>query len=567
MGCMPYRNKAVDIAITAPSSTKMQDNIRTNNSLNEKIPFKLKTGDNIKIKNLITKGESCVDDNYKIISKLGEGSYGAVFKVTHLKTGLIRALKQIKRTKSDTKADDESKFIKEIEILIECDHPNIIKIFEYYSDENNYYIITEYISGGELYQAVVADEKFDEANAAHIISQILSAVTYLHSKNIVHRDLKPENILVEKKRNLNNKEMNDQSIEYLNLDNINVKLIDFGTSNHFRKNSNMTTKMGSPYYIAPEVILKNYNEKCDIWSCGVILYVLLVGYTPFNGKNLNDLLDNICKADICVDGPNWDKVSNKAKKVVVSMLERNIEKRASAAKIIIDPWFETTKSKNIQDVDQQYFASVLKNISRLDAMEKLQQVTKAYIVHFLYVSEELDKLRDVFKLLDKNGDGRLTYEELKSGYMKVFGKTGDISLNNLMIEVDGDKDGYISYEEFLRVAISQTKLFEEKNLRIAFERFDINKDGVLSKDEIKEILGTSDNEYINYLLQCIDKNQDGFISYVEFYSFMNNVINNTSIDKINAKTLLNSPSEKEIVKKHQEELFKQQFDSSCSSII
>ena len=173
-------------------------------------------------------------------------------------------MKIIKNTSiGDNDGVVNQKFLKEIQVLRELEHPNIIKIFEYYIDNKYHYIITELLTGGDLYEAILKFQKFNEKKAAYIIKQILSALNYLHSKGIVHRDIKPENILVQNDNNKKNKNY---------LDEIHIKLIDFGASNFFKENEILTLKVGSPYYIAPEVLNKNYNEKCDIWSAGVMLY-------------------------------------------------------------------------------------------------------------------------------------------------------------------------------------------------------------------------------------------------------------------------------------------------------
>jgi calcium-dependent protein kinase len=471
---------------------------------------KMSVGD-IKIKNLIAKIETQFESNYKILTKLGKGSFGTVFKVLHLSTGLIRAMKQIKRDSLQYQ-DDDQKFLKEIEILIHCEHPNIIKIFEYFSDDYNYYLITEYISGGELYETIITWKNFDEEKAFYLMTQILSAINYLHSKGIVHRDIKPENMLVENKVNNNNKEM------------LNIKLIDFGTSNYVNESKKFTLKVGSPYYIAPEVIKKSYDNKCDIWSCGVILYILLVGFPPFKGNTQKDLLNNISKGKYSVETPEWVKVSIEAKELVKRMLELEPTKRISAEEALNHRWMMKFVDRSSK-VDNNLFVSVITNINNFNASEKLQQATLAYIVHFLYSSMELDGLKNVFRKLDKNKDGRLTYDELRSGFEQVFGKyITDIQMQKIIEDVDGDNDGFISYEEFLRVSINQKKLLDEKNLKMAFERFDANGDGKLSKEEIKTVLGTTDNEYINILLAQVDQNNDGFLSYPEFCNLMNSVI-------------------------------------------
>jgi calcium-dependent protein kinase len=517
MGCIPNR-KAPIIESRFLHNQTLTKKEQSNGPIipqreETKKQSKIITSENIKIKNLITKVEQKVEENYKILNKLGKGSFGSVFKVLHIHTGIIRAMKVIKK---ETLAyqDDDQTFLKEIEILIHTDHPNIIRIYEYYFDDINYYLITEFVSGGELYDTITSWKSFDEEKAAYILMQILSAINYLHSKKIVHRDIKPENMLVENKVKASkySKEM------------INIKLIDFGTCNYIN-DKNLTLKVGSPYYIAPEVLKRNYNEKCDIWSCGVILYIMLVGYPPFSGSTTNELLESVGKGKYTIKSHEWAKVSTQAKDLVIRMLEIDPAKRISAQEALEHPWVKATDQNKINTVDQNYFESVLKNIQDFNAREKLQQATIAYIVHFLYSSQEIDELKKVFKMLDSNNDGRLTYKELKHCFEKYWGTyLSDVKINSIIQEMDGDNDGFISYEEFLRVSINQKKLLDEKNLRLAFDKFDLNKDGKLSKEEIKKVLGTTDNQYTNMLLSYIDSNNDGFLSYEEFYTLMNGVI-------------------------------------------
>lgn len=522
MGCIQSKRVVIsssNISGNEPNNTNKKASISKTSSMNknEALDFKkIVTGEKIKIKNMISKSDTRVEDNYKILNQLGKGSFGSVFKVLHIETGLIRAMKVIKN-ESLNYQDDDQKFLKEIEILIGTEHPNIIKIYEYYCDETNFYLITEFLSGGELYDTISKWNHFNEEKAAYILMQILSAVNYLHSLKIVHRDIKPENMLVENKLK---SEKNDELI--------NIKLIDFGTCNYYDGNKSLTLRVGSPYYIAPEVLKRKYNEKCDIWSCGVILYIMLVGYPPFSGSTTSELLENVGKGKFSMKSQCWNNVSEPAKDLLKKMLEFEPSKRISAQEAIEHPWIINIKQKQITNIDKDYFSSVLKNIKDFNAKEKLQQATIAYIVHFIYNSQEIEGLKKVFKYLDKNGDGRLTYGELRSGFDRVFGRyLSDIEMNKVIEEVDGDNDGYISYEEFLRVAINRKKLLEEKNLKLAFDRFDLNKDGKLSREEVKKVLGTQENHYINLLLNNIDKNKDGFISFSEFCDLMNGIVNST----------------------------------------
>lgn len=223
--------------------------------------------------NMVTQKKGKITKDYQVLNLLGKGGFGEVKKVIHRLTGDIRAMKIIKRDSVDeTYLNNLNNEIKILKIL---DHPNIVNLYEIYQDNKNIYLITEYLEGGELFDLILKTKHFNENIAAKIMKQVLSAVAYCHNKNIVHRDLKPENLLLCQK------------------DSFEIKVIDFGLSRTFVPDKNMYSKMGTPFYIAPEVLKKKYNEKCDIWSCGVILYILLSGNPPFNGKNDQAIFDSI----------------------------------------------------------------------------------------------------------------------------------------------------------------------------------------------------------------------------------------------------------------------------------
>ena len=215
---------------------------------------------------------------YEIKDKIADGAFGVVHIVKHKQTGKKRAVKII--PVSGPKGGDIKSILREVTILKSMDHVNIIKVYEVYQYEGNLCIVQEYCKGGELFDRIIKNGSISENQAAKYMLQIVSAVQYMHSKGIVHRDLKPENIVFE-----NNKE------------DCNLKIIDFGTCKHFSSNIRSRERVGSPYYIAPEVISSNYDERCDIWSLGVILYVMISGMPPFNGANENEMLLNIMTKD------------------------------------------------------------------------------------------------------------------------------------------------------------------------------------------------------------------------------------------------------------------------------
>jgi len=467
----------------------------------------------IETANFIFENTSDVKLKYRILSLIGQGSFGKVYKIQHIYTGLFRAMKIIKKT-CIKKQDDEQKFLKEIEILMKTDHPNIIKIFEYYTDELNYMLITEFIGGGDLYSAIIKVKIFSEEHAAIIMIQLLSAICYLHSKNIVHRDIKPENILVDTWSFKNN--------------DISIKLVDFGTSNYVTKANTLSLKIGSPYYIAPEILNDCYNEKCDIWSCGILMYILITGKPPFKGKSIDVLIDNIMRGRSDNIEAHLEKVSPSARDLIHKLLTRDYIKRITAEDALKCDWIVKFKEKENNKANVGIAKNILENIKTFSCKEKLQQATIAYIVHFLGAIDEVDQLLKTFKLLDKSGDGRLTYNELKEGFEKIIGTSvSDVEMEKIALDIDQDKNGYIEYEEFLRVALNKKTLLSKENLRIAFDNFDKNGDGKLSVKEIREVLGTEDNHnhYIGKLIDTIDQNNDGEISFTEFSNLMSTILN------------------------------------------
>lgn len=202
------------------------------------------------------------------------GSFGKVSLVTHKRTGILRAMKSVR--KSHVLKDKGTSLFNELGILKRLDHPNIMKLFELYQDEKHYYLVSEFCAGGELADRLRRAGHFSETSAANYMKQILSAVSYLHGKRVVHRDLKPENMLLDSNR-----------------DDAHIKIIDFGAAGPFKHGEKMKLCVGTPHYIAPEVLNRSYDEKCDVWSCGVIMYVLLCGYQPFTGISRRVIVDRI----------------------------------------------------------------------------------------------------------------------------------------------------------------------------------------------------------------------------------------------------------------------------------
>jgi len=213
------------------------------------------------------------------------------------------------------------KIVEETNILRNLDHPNILKILEFFDDENFFYIVTEICKGGELFDEIVRRKKFSENCAVILMKQIFQCVNYCHKNQIVHRDLKPENIMLEENKDFSQ-----------------IKIIDFGVSRHFEIDEILYDMQGSSYYIAPEVLDRKYNEKCDIWSCGVILYIILSGTPPFNGKSEYEIHNRIKEGSISFSDPCWSTISDNAKNLITKLLAYDSKHRLSAEEALNHPW-------------------------------------------------------------------------------------------------------------------------------------------------------------------------------------------------------------------------------------
>ena len=469
----------------------------------------------------VKEGMGDLYSNYELCNYIGKGGFGRVYKVHHKLSNQYRAMKIIQ---CKSLSDQHSSTIKkEINILKNLDHPNIIKVYEFYQSEKYVYIINELCTGGELFDKIVDVKFFSENVACNIMRQLLSAVAYCHENGVIHRDLKPENILIE------NSEEKDKEFFH-------IKVIDFGTCEILKKKK-LTEQIGTSFYIAPEVIKNSYNEKCDLWSCGVILYILLCGSPPFYGKNEKEIFKKIIEGNFTFRHKIWNKISSEAKNLVLKLLQVNPDKRLSAKEALEDIWFK--KNINVNTLENNKKSSnyrlFLKNITEFCAEQKLQQATLTFLVHNFAPKEELNELKKIFFAFDKNGDGKISKEEFVTGLSNNNDNLNsllkdDDNFQGLLKNMDQDNNGYIGFEEFLIASINKEKILTEKNLKMAFNVFDRDKSGGISQNELKFILGeynVNAKEHLwKKMIQQIDLNQDGQISYEEFHKMMMDVIHN-----------------------------------------
>lgn len=412
-----------------------------------------------------------VDDAYYFMKPpIGSGLFGAVYRAKHKKSGVIRAIKRIK--KDHVNGANLQSLLNDVDILKKLDHPNIIKVYEFYQDEAAYYVVTDLCTGGELFEKIVQEKIFTEKQAAEYMRQILSAIAYCHEKQLVHCDLKPENIMLESP---------NSSL---------IKIIDFGNSSICTKDQRLTNKFGSVYYVAPEVLNSSYDEKCDVWSLGVILYLLLTGKPPFNGNSDQQILQKVYAGTYTMDIPEMAEISAAAKDLIKKMLTFKMDDRITAKECLNHPWIKQEGKVQELSTHSTINRRSLRNLKTFRSESMLQEAVMYFIVNQLTGKEEREDLMNVFMSLDSDHDGKLTRADLIEGYLNMGEdpSTVEVLVDEILKNVDKNEKGFIDYSEYVTVALSKRKLFSEEKLSAAFKIFGGDDKGYIDAEDFKNTL-------------------------------------------------------------------------------
>lgn len=452
---------------------------------------------------------------------LGSGAFGYVKLGHSKKTKQAVALKYVQK-KSQSKAE-LLVLQNEIDINIALDHPNIARMYETFEDSQFIYIAMELCQGGEMFDLIIDQGCFSEAGTGLLMDQILRAVFYMHSHGIVHRDLKPENFLLTKKK--------------VDISQNTLKVIDFGIAKRFdiregEGKAVFKTKAGTAYYIAPEILAGRYNERVDVWSCGVIMYILLSGSPPFAGDEDADILKAVKKGAISFNIPEFRPVSKDAKDFIMQCCTVDAKKRLSAEQAVNSKWIKTPKDSAAVASNREVSDDSKQLISKFKAFSGTSRFKKAalHIIAHHVDEDDQKKLRDQFNKMDKNGDGELSLEELLAGCRET-GTMASSEATTLFKTLDTDNSGSISYSEFLAASLDQKHCNTKTDVYWeAFRVFDVDGNGKITPEEFAQIMQNDglaafvsklgNQKELEAMFKEADGDGDGEIDFEEFVQMM-----------------------------------------------
>jgi len=437
-------------------------------------------------------------------AKIGEGHYGSVRKAwLKYDKSRIFAVKTLNKEKMSA----EFHLLKrELEILRVVDHPNIIKFHECYQDEKYFHFVMEFCSGKVLIDEIIEKNRIDEGAAKRIFFQATLAVNHLHHRGICHRDVKPDNFI------------------YSNpIPSGEIKLIDFGLSKQFNISS-LKTVVGTPQYVSPEALLGEYDNRCDNWSLGVMLYVMLSGTMAFRGVDRQTIFKNILECNFSFDGPIWDTLSNECKDLIEGLLEPQLEKRLSLTDVLGGAWLQrvnvewTTLGKNAISND------VIERLNKFNSGSSFQKEVLKLMVSILHQRPEVLQVKPLFFYIDYLYNGTINQKELHTFFKELNKPRSLEEIEKIINSLHLQQSTIVTYTEFIAATVTESFYSEEKNLELAFRRFDIDNTGFITPQNIEDCFSRfgykiSQND-IDRFVSDFDLENDGVVSKAEFFKIM-----------------------------------------------
>ena len=496
---------------------------------------------------------------YEELEELGVGNYGVVKKVRLIKNPeIIRAMKII--PEENVVQGEGASLIDEIEILKGLEHPNIMKVYESFVFNNNYYIVSELCDQGHLLGKMEKLERMDQIVVKFLMEQIFNAISYLHSKNILHGDIKLENVLLYKvskrsdKRGFTtiNKDFNEdedlrddinqnfgkrkfsaKSKNYIqDMMNYEVKLIDFGCSKYFVKKNKKKKKLsgiiGTSIYCSPEVVDNLYDEKCDEWSCGVLMYILLGGIPPFYGDTEEEIFEKIKKCQYDFSPLPFKKVSKNCKDLIRHLLEPKKQYRIKANEALRHPFFTESFDPNSAMTEDKDLNVLKQFITPANYASKFHEAVCAYLCVNFLPDEEEKTLKTVFRYLDKDNKGLIPKESIKACLEEIDVDINEDDLKKVFDKIDENGSGVIEYQEFIRNACNIKQLMTESNLKNVFHSICGDKD-IMTGEEIKKFVFHDSVVHEQTLKEYFDQIGMKIEDSINFDDFANMIKNNCKL--------------------------------------
>ena len=470
-----FKEKSMTENISGSINNNDKNNIQTEENLTEddsaNPPLKYKS----------SSLQKDIRNFYRFKGFLGEGHFGSVrsaFKRKEYSQHKVFAVKSISLKKLSEK--EYRDLILEVKILSSLEHPHIVKFYETYHDNKYFHIVIELCRGNNLYMRLKKLKgRMKEEHVKIIILKILHAINYCHSKGIVQRDLKPENIVFESPSSYNN-DYNENNEEENNDNDFNIKICDFGLSALKKSTDKLHTILGTPYYMAPEVLKGDYNEKCDIWSIAAITYYLITGTEPFKGDTSNQIFSRILYTEPDYSPTKFWNTSENLLDFLKKCFSKDPGVRPTALEALSHPWFENLFKK----IHSPKFIgeNIFYNISTTKKFSQLKRLIMRYVVYNMGHAE-LNMYKKAFLAFDKDNTGVITPEELKRLFAVYHKTLSETQIKNIM-SVSDEKNDFLTYYEFIILCLQVEEFLSPIKLLDAFLFFDVDNNNEIDNDDL-----------------------------------------------------------------------------------
>mmetsp|Transcript_43154 Transcript_43154/g.101405 ORF Transcript_43154/g.101405 Transcript_43154/m.101405 type:complete len:898 (-) Transcript_43154:155-2848(-) len=460
----------------------------------------------------VTQNSKRLEEEYQVAESCGSGNFGECSWVTHRKSKQRRVCKKIA---VNTQVPSEE-IGNELDVLKKLDHPNVVRVFEWFEAEEAFFLVMEAANGGDLRRFLAASQQEDgkaglgETMTRHLVIQAMRAVAYIHSQRVMHLDIKPANML----------------LAAADADQPHLLLADFGLAELFDSQAKLGAVgvKGSAAYMAPEAFGGSISPGCDVWALGVVTYELLCGKRPFRGvDNMAAMYAMVRRAEVSYDIVREAGAGDEVVAFITTLLCKDVEKRPTAATALKDVWMQPAETDVALNCRQA--RKMRKALTNYATMSSFAKVALNCVVSQLD-SGQIESLAKTFQAFDEDGDGQLSHAELVAGLAKLG--VDEHMATELTSVLDVNGDGVIQYSELVSGMLQAEESLAENHMRNAFDVFDVDRNGFVSLDELRLMLTGGgplagvlpDGKTPEQVLEEVDTSKDGNISFLEFKAYV-----------------------------------------------